>query len=134
MAPSTWLTNQCTDLSTWLTHQPEKDVSCKVLQFIQMMKIKKLLVHKTLRCTNATASSRERWTRTYVSGHNILAKNLCILLHHLWRPLKQSLYMFKVVRKESSNIYTWIEVKSKNSLLSQQVVTSKGITVLYTNL
>ena len=42
--------------------------------------------------------------------------------------------MFRVVRKESPNIYTWIEVKSKNSLLSQQVVTSKGILVPYTNL
>ena len=47
-APSTWLTNWCTDPSTWLTHQLEKDVGCKVLQFIQTMKIKKLLGYKIL--------------------------------------------------------------------------------------
>ena len=38
--------------------------------------------------------------------HNMLMKNFCIDMHQLWRPLKQSLYMFRVVRKESSNIYT----------------------------
>ena len=62
-APSTWLTNRCTDPSTWLTHQLEKDVGCKVLHFIQMMKIKKLLGYKTLGAKDAVASTRERWTR-----------------------------------------------------------------------
>ena len=47
-APSTWLTNWCMDPSTWLTHQLEKNVGCKVLQFIKTMKIKKLLGYKTL--------------------------------------------------------------------------------------
>ena len=61
--PNTWLINQCMDPSMWLTHQLEKDVGCKVFQFIHTMKIKKLLGHKTLRHTNAAASSRERWTR-----------------------------------------------------------------------
>ena len=37
-------------------HQLEKVVGCKVLQFIPMMKIKKMLGHKTLRCTNTTTS------------------------------------------------------------------------------
>ena len=64
MTPSTWLTNQCADLSTRLTHQLEKDVSCKVNQFINMMKITKLLCSKTLWCTNTAASWRERWTKT----------------------------------------------------------------------
>ena len=63
MAQSTWLTNQCTDPSMWLSHQLEKDVGCKVFLFIHTIKIKKLLGHKTLRRTNATASSRERWIR-----------------------------------------------------------------------
>ena len=62
-APSTWLTNWCMDPSTWLTHQLEKDVGCKIFQFIHMMKTMKLLDYKTLRRTNATASSRERWIR-----------------------------------------------------------------------
>jgi len=58
-----WLTNRCIDLSTWLTHQLEKDVVCKVFQFINTMKIKKLLGYKTLWRTNAATSSRERWTK-----------------------------------------------------------------------
>ena len=44
--------------------------------------------------------------------HNTLVKNFCIKLHQLWRPLKQSLYMFRIVRKENSNIYSQIGVKS----------------------
>ena len=57
--PSTWLTN-CVDPSTWLQLPIKKVVDCKVLQFIQTMKIKKMLGHKTLRCTYTTTSSRER--------------------------------------------------------------------------
>ena len=33
---STWLTNRCTDPSMWLMVQLQKDVGCKVLQFINM--------------------------------------------------------------------------------------------------
>ena len=75
---SMWLTNRCIDPSTWLTHQLENDVGCKVFQFIHMMKMKKLFGYKTLRRTNTAVSSRERWTRAYVSGHNMLEQNLCI--------------------------------------------------------
>ena len=57
--PSTWLTN-CADPSTRLQSPTKKVVGCKVLQFIQTMKIKKMLVHKTLRCTYTATSSRER--------------------------------------------------------------------------
>ena len=71
--PSTWLTNRCMDLSMWLTHQLEKDVGCKILHFINTMKIMKLLGYKTLWHTNVAASSKERWTRAYVFGHNMLA-------------------------------------------------------------
>ena len=51
-----------------ITHQLKKDVGCIVLQFINKMKITKLLGYKTLRCTNTAASWRERWTRVYVSS------------------------------------------------------------------
>ena len=44
--------------------------------------------------------------------HNMLVKNFCVEVHQLWWPLKQSLYMFRVVRKESPNIYTRIGWKS----------------------
>ena len=57
-------------LSTWLTvawipvrdfkTPTEKIVGCKVLQFIHMMKIKKMLVHKTLQCKYISTSSKER--------------------------------------------------------------------------
>ena len=76
-APSTWLTNRCTYPSTWLTHQLEKDVSCKILQFIHTMKIKKFLGHKTLRHTNATAFSRERWTRANCLHSQYTCNNKC---------------------------------------------------------
>ena len=58
-APSTWLTN-CVDPNTRLDHQLEKEVGCKVFQFIQTIKIMKLLGHRTLQCTNIVASSRTR--------------------------------------------------------------------------
>ena len=43
--PSTWLTN-CVDLSTWLNHQLEKNVSCKVHQFITQWRSRSSLVTK----------------------------------------------------------------------------------------
>ena len=57
--PSTWLTNSV-DPSTQLQSPTKKIVGCKVVQFIHTMKIKKMLSHKTLRCTYTTTSSRER--------------------------------------------------------------------------
>ena len=58
------VTNQSMHESKYGTnHQLEKDVGCKVFQFINTMKITKLLGYKTLRRTNAAASWRERWTR-----------------------------------------------------------------------
>ena len=44
-APSTWLTN-CTDPSMWLNHQLEKNVGCKVLQFITRWRSWSCLVTK----------------------------------------------------------------------------------------
>ena len=80
-APSMWLTNRCTDSNTRLNHQLEKGVGYKVLQFIQTMKIKKLLGHKTLQCTNTTASSRERRTRANsVSDHNLHEQDFALYL------------------------------------------------------
>ena len=95
--PSTWLTS-CVDPSTWLQTLTKKVVGCKVLQFIHMMKIKKMLGHKTLRCKYTATSSREKdelgqelrlrsqfaWIEF---GQSFC--NLCTV----WRPLKQSFYM-----------------------------------------
>ena len=57
--PSTWQTNYA-DPSTRLQSPTKKVVDCKVLQFIHTMKIKKMLGHKTLRCTYTATSLRER--------------------------------------------------------------------------
>ena len=56
---STWLTN-CADPSTRLQSPTKKVVGCKVLQFIHMMKIKKMFGYKTLWCKYTITSSRER--------------------------------------------------------------------------
>ena len=111
MAPSTWLTNLMHGSKYITNHQLEKDVGCKVLQFINTIKITKLLDYKTLWCTNVAAPWRRWWTKAYVFvSYYACEKPLHLVA--LWRPLKQSLYMFRVVRKESPNIYSRIGVKS----------------------
>ena len=61
MHDSQYVTNQSMHGSKYVTnHQLENDVGCKVLQFINTMKITKLLDYKTLQRTNAVSSSRER--------------------------------------------------------------------------
>ena len=69
MHSSQYVTNQSMHGSKYVTnHQLEKDVGCKVLQFINTMKITNLLSYKTLQHTNASASSRERWARANLSS------------------------------------------------------------------
>ena len=46
MAPIMWLTNKYADPSMWLNYQLEKDVGCKVLQFISRWKSRSSLVTK----------------------------------------------------------------------------------------
>ena len=114
--PSTWLTN-CVDPSTRLQSPTKKVVGCKVLQFIHKMKIKKMLGHKTLRCTYTATFSRERdelgqelrlhsqhtWTKFTQSWCNLWT---------VWQPLKQSFYMSRVKRKESPKTNSQIPRKS----------------------
>ena len=90
--PSTWLTNYAYP-SMQLQSPTKKIVGCKILQFIHMMKIKKMLGHKTLRCTYIATSSSERdelgqelrlqsqfvWTK--------FTQSLCNLCT-VWQPLK----------------------------------------------
>ena len=93
MHGSQYVTNQSIHRFKYVTnHQLEKDVSCKVLQFINTMKITKLLGYKILRRTSATASLRERWTIANLSLVTIcLNKTFTssfIHLLQLWWPLK----------------------------------------------
>ena len=96
----------------------EKIVDYKVFQFIHMMKIKKILGHKTLRCKYIATSSRERdelsqepclrsqfaWTE--------FAQCLCNLCTVL-QLLKQSFYMSRVRRKEGLKTDSQIPRKSE---------------------
>ena len=60
MHGSQYMINQSIHGSKYVTnYQLEKDVDCKVLQFINTMKIKKLLDYRTQRHTNTATSSRE---------------------------------------------------------------------------
>ena len=114
--PSTWLTVARIPVRNFKT-PTEKIVSCKVLQFIHTMKIKKMLGHKTLRCKYTATSSKERdelgqepclqsqfaWTE--------FAQCLCNL-YTVWQLLKQSFYMSRVRRKEGPKKYSRIPSKS----------------------
>ena len=114
--PSTWLTN-CANSSTRLQSPTKKIVSCKVLQFIHKMKIKKMLGHKTLRCKYTATSSRERnelgqelRLRSQFAWIEF-AQSFCNLCT-VWRPLKQSFYMSRVKRKEGPKTYSRIPRKT----------------------
>ena len=99
-----WFTNP----STWLTHQLEKDAGCKVLQFIHTMKIKNLLVYKTLWCTNTAASSRERWTRTDCLRSQYACNNKC-------NNLIIRTYVFLILRTYVMILCNWL-IFWKNAL------------------
>ena len=96
----------------------EKNVGCKVLQFIHTMKIRKMLGHKTLRCKYTATSSRERdelgqepclWSQFGWTEFAQCLCNLCTVL----RLLKQSFYMSRVRRKEGPKTDSRIPRKSE---------------------
>ena len=80
-APTTWLTN-CADPSMRLQSPIREGCWLQNSSVYHIMKIKKLLGHKTLRCTNIATSSQERWIRANsISSHNLLEQNFA---QHLW--------------------------------------------------
>ena len=80
-----------------------------------MMKIKKILDHKTQWCTYTATSSQEWWTRVKLCLRSQFSwTNFSQCLCNLWtswRPLKQSFYMSRVKRKEGSKTHSWIPRK-----------------------
>ena len=129
--PSTWLTNYA-DPSMRLQSPIEKVIGCKVFQFIHTMKIKKMLGHKTVRCTNIVTSSRERdelrqelclWSQF---SWTEFAQSLCNLWT-VWRPLKQSFYMSRVRRKESPKTNPRIPRKSNLNFENLKPRQIKGV-------
>ena len=114
--PSTWLTVARILVRDFKT-PIEKIVGCKVFQFIHMMKIKKMLGCKTLRCKYTATSLRERdelgqepclWSQFAWTEFAQCLCNLCTVL----RLLKQSFYMSRVRRKEGPKRYSRIPRKS----------------------
>ena len=81
---STWLTN-CVDPSMQLQSPTKKIVGCKVIQFIHMMKIKKMLGHKTLQCKiHINFFKRKRWTKARTSSSvTICLSRVCSKLMQL---------------------------------------------------
>ena len=61
IAPSTWLTNRCTDPSMWLTTNLRRMLAAKFFSSSTWWRSRSSLV------TNATASSKERWIRANLS-------------------------------------------------------------------
>ena len=83
LLPSTWLTVAWIPVRNFKT-PTEKIVSCKVLQFIHTMKIRKMLGHKTLWCKYTATSSRERWTRSRTLFPDTICLNrICSVLVQL---------------------------------------------------
>ena len=71
-APSMWLTN-CADPSTQLQSPTREGCWLQSFSVHHTMKIKKMLGHKILRCTNTATSSQERWTgANSIFSHNFL--------------------------------------------------------------
>ena len=64
-------------------HQLEKDVGCKILEFLDTIKITKLFGYKTLRRITQQPLEEKDELRQIVFGHNMLVKNICIKLHLL---------------------------------------------------
>ena len=114
--PSTWLIVVRILVRDFKT-PTKKIVDCKVFQFIHMMKIKRILGHKTLRCKYTATSSRERDELGQVLclrsqfARTEFAQCLCNLCT-VWWLLKQFFYMSRVRRKEGSKTYSRIPRKS----------------------
>ena len=85
MHGSQYVTNQSMRRSsTRLTHQLEKECWLQSFSVHHMMKITKLLSHKTQWRTNAAASLKEKWIReNFVFGHNLLEQNFASHLRDL---------------------------------------------------
>ena len=75
-ALNTWLTN-CADPSTRLQSPTREGCWLQNFSVHHTLKIQKMLGYKTLRCTNTTTSSQERWTReNSISGQTLLEQTL----------------------------------------------------------
>ena len=114
--PSTWLTN-CADPSMRLQSPTKKMSVAKLFSSSTWWRSRRCLVTKPYNAKYTSISSKERdelrqelrlqsqfaWAE--------FAQSLCNLCT-VWRPLKQSFYMFRVRRKECPKTYSRISRKS----------------------
>ena len=88
-----YVTNQFTRIPVRdFNHQSEKIVGCKVLQFIHIMKIRKMLGHKTLSCKYTATSPRKRWIRSRTLSP------VTICLNKVCSMLVQLMYLFTALK------------------------------------
>ena len=74
-------------------YQLEKDVGCKVLQFINTMKITKFLGYKTYGVQTQQLLEEKNELGHMSPVHNMLVKNFCIKLH----SLASAMTAFKII-------------------------------------
>ena len=110
--PSMWLTNSM-HWSKYVTNTNlRKMLAAKFFKSSTRWRSRNSLVTKPYSVQTQQLLEEKDEPGHMTPVHNMLVKKFCFDVHQLWWPLKQSLYMFRVVRKESPNIYTWIGRKS----------------------
>ena len=82
-APNTWLTNWCTDLSTWLTTNLRRMLTAKFFSSSIQWRSRNSIVTKPYDVQTQQFLEEKDELGQIVSNHNMLVKNLCIKLHSL---------------------------------------------------
>ena len=82
-APNTWLTNWCTDLSTWLTTNLRRMLTAKFFNSSIQWRSGNSIVTKPYDVQTQQFLEEKDELGQIVSNHNMLVKNLCIKLHSL---------------------------------------------------
>ena len=116
-APNTWLTNRCTDPSSWFNHQLEKDVGCKVLQFITRWRSRNSLDTKPYGVQTQQLLQEIDELGQILSPVTIYMNKTLLHTCATVQPLMTLkiilIYIFRVVRKESLNTYYWMKNNSE---------------------
>ena len=82
-APSTWLTNWCTNPSMWLTTNSRRMLAAKFFNLSTRWRSRSSLITKAYGVQTQQLLEEKDELRQIVSGHNMLVKNICIKFHSL---------------------------------------------------
>ena len=111
-ALSTWLTKRCEDLSMRLDHQLEKNVGCKVFQFITRWRSRSSLVTKSWGVQTQQLLQEKDELRQILSPVTICMNKTLLHTRATVKPFTALkiilIYIFRVMRKESLNTYSQI--------------------------